>query len=845
MLIHSPFDRNISQKSSVVLLSVILFFLTGCTLSMDEWIETEETKGYDNMETVQNDFYSLEYEYKSTTRSLTEEIQKYIVQVESDSIIYFMDNTPSDWLPKAGGQVVANCCELFPMGLMGHVLSVEKQNGLVKVVTSGAELEDCFEDFNLDFNTDLLFNNQEQDSVFQAAARGQMTRSGGLNEQGEVVYRDWTMFNAMKEGHRPVTRGLEDEYKEDVDKESSDTKEMMIFELAYGDEVGKAIAAATKNAINTIDVKLFSVTKTSMHKIIELKRKREYTSSTTYNGYKLRALVGKDFSSGSDTEEAMKQRLSSISDMIKNTETFKKFNYTDYPIKPKKPNLDVDELEFTVEIPLGTLPFGIIIRLKPVLEFHYGLFGEANLMHWTSGTKTTTEVIDGDKTIDESKELKTRDLPTDTWNVNAFGGMSLSGGAELFIGVGKRLGKKAAGIGAFVALTANLAINITPVNVGDCTLASSNDAFNIDGKLTFGGKILTAGWFGDISFLTHDITLASYTKHYHPLLDVNTNRPLIPDEDEKGPYEECNVSYKFTDIGMHSSGVWVLYNKPIMAVYTKDPYVYGDYDKPDQVIVAKDFGNSSKIKKDVLYEFTFKNYQTGKPIYLIPGVKDAKGNLTFYKQYQSTKQNNKPLIQYDVMIDTKDYKNYDYLYQLSGSYQDRTMYGYLDPTTGRPRETHWWGYKYMLPFILHNASSISKYWSDWGVYTSVNGGKVFGNREKYISLAKNITSSGKYAIEFSFSYTSNQYNPQNYPAQAYVYYVKKGESQKRIIKQSKNMADYEFSYHLYKTVEKDPGEIWLKTPINLQNFYSVEDEYPDFNSWFSKYKRIYKEIGSY
>ena len=89
---------------------------------------------------------------------------------------------------------------------------------------------------------------------------------------------------------------------------------------------------------------------------------------------------------------------------------------------------------------------------------------------------------------------------------------------------------------------------------------------------------------------------------------------------------------------------------------------------------------------------------------------------------------------------------------------------------------------------------------------------------------------------------SNQYNPQTHPANAYVYYVKKGETQKCMIKQSKSVADYEFSYHLYKTSESDPGEIWLKSPLYLQNFYTA-DEY--VNAWFSDYKHIYKEVGRY
>ena len=157
---------------------------------------------------------------------------------------------------------------------------------------------------------------------------------------------------------------------------------------------------------------------------------------------------------------------------------------------------------------------------------------------------------------------------------------------------------------------------------------------------------------------------------------------------------------------------------------------------------------------------------------------------------------------------------------------------------GSPQQ-HWWGYKFMLPFTLHNASSISKHWSDWGVYVSVN---VFGNHEKYISLKKTVKQSGSYAIEFGFSYISNQYNPQRHTGKAYVYYVRKGESKKRVIGQSKVPEDYEYSYHLYKTSEKDPGDVLLKVPLVFENFFTPDEETTEF---YKSYKHLYNDIGNY
>ena len=45
------------------------------------------------------------------------------------------------------------------MGLIARVLSVEKVNGMYKVVTTETEIEDAFEDFDLDMDMDILSDN--------------------------------------------------------------------------------------------------------------------------------------------------------------------------------------------------------------------------------------------------------------------------------------------------------------------------------------------------------------------------------------------------------------------------------------------------------------------------------------------------------------------------------------------------------------------------------------------------------------------------------------------------------------------------------------------------------------
>ena len=193
---------------------LVLHSLVACTLSMDEWIESDENKGYTDIATEKNDFYSLSYQYKDHTRSLTDKIRDYIVNVEADSVIYFLDNTPDEWMPQVGGCVVCNCCETFPMGLIARVLSVEKVNGMYKVVTTETEIEDAFEDFDLDMDMDILSDNGENDNITRAINSNARRMRG----EPDSVSIDWTMYNMITKGYKikningVATRALEDEY---------------------------------------------------------------------------------------------------------------------------------------------------------------------------------------------------------------------------------------------------------------------------------------------------------------------------------------------------------------------------------------------------------------------------------------------------------------------------------------------------------------------------------------------------------------------------------------------------------------------------------------------------------
>lgn len=788
-----------------VFMSVALL-LAACTLSMDEWVETEEQKGYDDVETIQNDFYTLKYEYKETTRSLTDDIQQYVVEVEADTIIYFLDNTPSEWLPKKGGFVVSNCCENFPMGLMGRVLSVEKANGLIKVVTTDASLEDCYKEFDLDFEADIFTSKpeeQETDTVVQS----RFTRSAADGSK-EVVIRDWGMFRAIQNGEKQkrnipnYTRTeLEDIYDRDIDSTTTETNDVLMFQVSLGGDLAEKFKTVCSK-LNTIDIKVYHTTKTYMHKIVKLKEKREYTNSKTTNGIKLSSLVGVDLLKAK-TDKQKLETSKKVSEWLHDRGKFPKLSQELDAI-----NKDKKDIAFVIEIPLGSLPFGVILRLKPTFDVNFGIYGDVEAIWWTSASHTITDVIDGNKITDKSEKIA---LPDNQFAFNAFGSFHIGGGGEIFVGVGKRTTKDAVGIGAFLGLTLDFDLNITPVTIGDYTLGSADEFCSITGNGKYGGKILTGGLFGDISFYVHDFKWwKGVTWTYNPRVQFDGKFISAPDEDSKGVFTRQTMAYTYTDLGLNTSNMWTTYRKPVLCVYEKEDQAL---DKPTEVLYDKSF--HKPIKKNTRYEFVYKNYKKGQ-IYIVPGVEGPSGpkDITLYPAYKTQVHTElKPNIEYELMYDA-DAKKYDYVYQ--------------DFEVEKTENTI--TYKWALPFTLRNAAAIDDYWDDWGVYTILyDDVGPMTKTETYTSLKSRVYASGKYLHEITYV----DYSGKNLSVESCIYYLPKGASSSSARTKLNDYNSREYSYHLYKVWQYDQGDKLLKTKHPLSKD-GGEWGYPDGYRKFKK-----------
>lgn len=156
------------------------------------------------------------------------------------------------------------------------------------------------------------------------------------------------------------------------------TTEAEIEDVDKDDLIGSAIRSVN-GKINTIDISVYYVNKTHMHKVVKLKEKREYTCTTTSNGIKLSSIMGVDIVKAV-TEKEQVFVAKAVYDWIRHPEKFPKINQK---LKGK------DDFHPVFEIPLGSLPFGILIRLSPVFSVDFGIYGDVEALWWLSSSRTT------------------------------------------------------------------------------------------------------------------------------------------------------------------------------------------------------------------------------------------------------------------------------------------------------------------------------------------------------------------------------------------------------------------------------------------------------------------------
>lgn len=807
---------------------------------MDEWIDPQEEKGYETAEVVKNEFYEFTYKYKPLTRSLTDKIIEYIADVENDSVLYFMDSLPEEWMPTVGGCVVANCCPEFPCGLVRKVVNIEHINGMYKVVTVDAALEEAYDEFEFDMDTDLLTAKLDENGNSRNITRMANKRKTRGNDQPDSIIIDWTMYNLVTKGDKVknvngvATRALEDDYENEIpDEQGEEIKEIPILALTSDHIVIQTLLKRVnawsqkkyqKNLVTDLEFNLSSITKTHIRKIVSFSKQQEYTKTENSSGYKLEGKVGSSAGSNDNIEEKSKK----FKELEKELLNFYHNMGNEEELASKMKDIEKPK-GFVFHFPLGASPLNGIITITPTIDGKFGLFFSGDLTVWTSKSIQETNIVQGKKLCDKTvsyhslKEAKSKDtklmdklaVPDAEWNASLSGQFSFTVGGELFVGVGKVVADVPVGVGFFCSLTGTLGAEVGikgGTNGGD---VSSNDMIYLQGNLDIGAKAKAGSYI--------DWTLFHFPKElgkiplvqYCPTIASGGNVQSITRVDDEGkPYMEYTYAYTFKDLGALIPRYMRGHYRPAIMVWkgTEIPEEDGDLFTPDE--------NYTKVAPGEKYSFTYRTYNTGECV-ICPCLK-----YTLTGTYQRLKDNKKnvslatvPKIRY---ITQKQSDNtYNHWYMLSGEEMNKNSE--LASRVDDPSK--YYEFHFLIPFELYNATKMSDVWDDFGVYYEIRNG-VTTLYENYHSL--NIKKSGIYIpeIKFAVSKTGSLENVlKRINISGELFFTdKSGKNTRLYDNANRSVAEYTYKRYGYDKVDK--YDEWLN-----DNYHptGLEDHYMDYD----------------
>ncbi len=133
------------KKIFLLILTALAF--ASCTLYMDEPEDDKKGKddniengdGFSSPRTDVTADGTTTYQFNPTTKVFDETNSQYVLNVE-DSVVWLSTSTPYEMIPQIGDAIYSNFTETFPDGMIGKVVSVTKENGMIKCVCTDTTL---------------------------------------------------------------------------------------------------------------------------------------------------------------------------------------------------------------------------------------------------------------------------------------------------------------------------------------------------------------------------------------------------------------------------------------------------------------------------------------------------------------------------------------------------------------------------------------------------------------------------------------------------------------------------------------------------------------------------------
>lgn len=177
------------SKIFLLFLPILTSILASCTLMMNDIDVPEDLKGFGSEYTKKTPYGEATFEFQDNVKSVTENVLPYISRMENDSVLYYLESTPSDKLPKVGECLSASAFPVIPEGLNHRVLAVERVGGFYRVTTTPCSLEEVYKSLDAHYSIDVPV-------PCIVAVDSTMLDSLGITE-ADMTYVDWSAYSKV------------------------------------------------------------------------------------------------------------------------------------------------------------------------------------------------------------------------------------------------------------------------------------------------------------------------------------------------------------------------------------------------------------------------------------------------------------------------------------------------------------------------------------------------------------------------------------------------------------------------------------------------------------------------
>ncbi|MBQ7495118.1 MAG: hypothetical protein IJT75_05085 [Bacteroidaceae bacterium] len=421
---------------------------------MDDYTQVpEDEQGVGAPYTYSDSLVTCTYEFNPGVLPLPSDALPYVAGAQ-DSTIFFLDNIPEKWLPKAGGYVSAGNSRLFPRGLGHRVLSVSHANGMYAVTLTPATVDDIFKELDIKMTLgeyqvpDYFIDEDVSDTLYDddgnvvdviqpsAEARSNLPTHRGLRSFTRAAVED-DRFELAPDGHSVIdwryvdaamqTRGSDTRAEPEVKDTTA------VIEHKFEGTIGLVTFSYEHREENQQVITSYYEENTKKKTSTQWSQSANKKTTTVKGG--IQANIGLDPAEFGDVtvEEisGRKDRWARICNELKNT---KKLKARKVSFNPKLHNI---EIPFTI----GPVPCAFVIKFEASISLTVGAFVNFEQQS-TSSVWRTTIVRNGKK---ETKSKKLISEGEESFTASFIG----SGGTEfnLRVAVGVMVGIRGSGVG--------------------------------------------------------------------------------------------------------------------------------------------------------------------------------------------------------------------------------------------------------------------------------------------------------------------------------------------------------------------------------------------------------------